>query len=87
MQALETEGNETAKEEIKKVQYEQHTTNSKASCYLIPRKKDSILPTEHTPCHSMLHTESNIVGKSVTFSHMFTGQMTFLTRIPNPGIS
>lgn len=65
MQALDTEGNETAKEEVKKVQYEQHITNSKATHYSIPRKKDSILLTEHNLCHSTLYTERNIVGESV----------------------
>lgn len=34
-----TEGSKTAKEEIKKVQYEQHITNSEAAHYSIPRNK------------------------------------------------
>lgn len=51
------------------------------------KKKDTVLLTGHNPCRPTLHTESNILGKSVTFSHMFTGQVTVLTRIPNPGIS
>lgn len=54
MQALETEGNETAKEEIKKVQYEQHINKYWGHTLFDTKKKDSVWHIEHKLCHSML---------------------------------